>query len=554
MDSRKYPGVRFTKTLVVTGGSPLIRIDYSLRNSHPSRTYRLRIRLVGWMESSDHLHTLPLRDGLLRDEAVEGEFFASDQEVPRKREDWEETWYCAEHPSTGEVTAILINPQSFHRVDAHEEGPLRFELEAPPLSPRSTVSLPPLYLLAGPGTWQHVRNLWRQLCLNQFKPKRVHPIPHRLLEAETDPAPLLVKADSQVKVSLVVRQRVKRPVDGTLHLQPPPGWKVKPESITISQVERGKPHHLTAILQSSKDEKPTVGILTLQARLETKLRPYLFDLPVILSYGPGRVTITKDREEDFDIFLVDNGSYLAKVAPSFAGSVYSLMDRKTGRNYLKSTFPKAGPMVWMNPWHGGIRFSPFLYGQPVWERTRLHRETWRARPTERAGWRGVKLTLRPRKKERRLRGFQLEFSVLTKPSSNIFALISRVTNLTGARRLLNHRLEVSIEPDGLETVVPRSTGILRRRRTTTHGYVQSTEQYVAVEDPERNETLLFVFPHGREGRLHLSDMAPHLILIEGGETLELPPHSSKEHTAFLVIAKTPWAQAKHYAKLAGLTL
>ncbi len=556
MDSEKYMKLRFTKTYVLTSGSLLVRVDYGFHNTHPSNAYQTRLQVGGMIWSASHTHVLPLSDGILREEMVEDEFFASSREVPREKEEWAETWYCTEYPETGEVTGILCNPTVLYKISGRDF--LDFELQVPLISPRSKVTLPPFYIMVGPGTWQHVREQWHQLCHHQPHAVRRPLHSERVLEVVTNPTPILLDAADSLSVPLVLRHRVHRPIDGTLQLKAPKGWQVTPSTSRFEKIERKTQFRLDSTLTRKESTHATPELLTLEAKVRMPLRDYAFDLPVILSGKSGEVKVIKSSEEETEIFVIDNGAYILKIAPSFAGSVFALIDKATGINYLKSLFPKAGPMVWINPWYGGIQCDPFAAGALPWVPTQLDEERWTAKPTTRKGWTGVVLSTRPKKKAKELKGFKIELLALTRPESNILALISRYTNLTKAPRQIHHRIHASVQPGGkmtgLETVAPRALGPIRRRRTKTFGYLDTTQPFAGVEHSKRSETVLFVAPHGPEGFFDLWDTPPHQILLRGTDLLTLPPRGKAERSAYLVIAKTSWKHAKHYAALAQFTL
>jgi GNAT superfamily N-acetyltransferase len=552
MNCQKQPGLRFTKTLILTGSSSIIRVDYSFENSNPATPYKIQLSLGGFIGSGNHLQVLPLADGILREEAIEEEFFASSREVPKHKEDWAETWYCAEFPDTGEITAILFDPSIFHETSGVTF--LNFTFQVPPVKPNSNVKLPPVYMITGNGTWHQVQNLWRQLFLGKFSAAKPTQLPHNVLEVTSQPFPLLIKAEKQFTVPIILRHHVYRPLEGKLSLTAPKGWQITPKSVAFKEVQRKKPFKLPVTFTASNATSPEPQILPLQIHAKTTAHSYTFDLPIILSSKTGKVQVNKRREEDNDIFVLDNGSYQMKVAPAFSGTVYSLTDKSSGINYLKSLFPKAGPMVWINPWFGGVCCNPFPIDHDSWLPTRLHHEVWTGKPVELKNWKGVALKMKPGKEERRFKGFRFEFLILTQPHSNIMKLISRYVNLSSAPREINHRLEVSVLPGGtmtgLETVVPRSTRLWHRRRATNHAYAQATAPYIGIEHPKRGESLIFISPHGPEGAIEVWDMPPDIVELKCFDHISMPSKVTKERVGYVVIAKTPWEKAKQYAILA----
>jgi GNAT superfamily N-acetyltransferase len=556
MESQRYPGVKFTKTYKLIGSSDILRIDYQFENNNPTKTYDFRLQVSSFPGVWDHLHVIPLKNGLLRAEFIEDEFFASAREVPKKREEWAETWYCAERPHKGEITAVLCHPAVFH--EARGRTLVDFLLAVPPVPPNTQIKLPPFYLVSGIGTWQHVRQLWYQF----YSP---HPEAHmpelsvyNAVDVRLTDHPPFYNAQPEILVALQVQHLVHRPIQGTLRLSAPKGWKVTPRTKKFKDLTRDNPLMFPIELSSTSPKLVEPGIVSIQARVETPLTGHQFSLPIILHRKPGSVSISTIQEHDQEITIIDNGAYQLKIAPGFAGSVIALINKETGTNYLKSNFPKAGPMAWFNPWYGGIRFEPFPHKQPGWFPTKLDREPWSVDTIKRREWEGVTISSVPDKQEPKLRGFKLELQVLTQPFSNIFALIGRVTNLTKAPRIIRHRIKVSLptegSPTGQRTVIPRATTTYHRRQTESHAWPTTTQYHFGVEHMKDDTTLLFIKKQGPMGELYQGILGQDVIQILNEDYLNVSPDSASEQTSFLVISKEPWEQAKDYAILSELTL
>ncbi|MDO8123361.1 MAG: GNAT family N-acetyltransferase [Candidatus Hermodarchaeota archaeon] len=556
MESQRYPGVTFTKTYKIFGSSDILRIDYQFENKHPTNTYDFRLQVSSLPGVWDHLHILPLKNGLLRAEFIEDEFFASPREVPKKREEWAETWYCAERPHKGEITAVLCHPAIFH--EARGVTLIDFLLKPPPLPPNTHVDLPPFYLVSGVGTWQHVRQLWYQFYSPHPEAKMPEFPVFDYLDVRLIDHPPLYDALPKIIVPLQVQHLVHRPLQGRLRLSTSKGWKVTPRTKKFKDLTRDSPLTFPIELSSTSTKFVEPGILSIQVKVETPLTDYHFSLPIILHRKPGSVSISTIQEQDHKITIIDNGAYQLKVAPDFAGSVIALINKITGTNYLKSSFPKAGPMAWFNPWYGGIRFEPFSPKQPGWFPTKLDQEPWSLETIQRREWEGVSISSTPDKQAPKLRGYQLELQVLTQPFSNIFALIGRVTNLTKALRIIRHRIKVALPPEGsptgLRTVIPRATMTYHRRQGESHAWPTTTQYYFGVEHMKDDATLLFIKKQGPMGELYEGILGQDVIQILNEDYLRVSPDSASEQTSFLVISKEPWEQAKDYAILSELTL
>ncbi|MFW9984874.1 MAG: GNAT family N-acetyltransferase, partial [Candidatus Odinarchaeota archaeon] len=328
MESKRYPGVTFTKIYKIIGSSDILRIDYQFENNHPTNTYDFQLQVSSFPGVWDHLHVLPLKNGLLRAEFIEDEFFASSREVPKKREEWAETWYCAERPHKGEITAVLCHPGIFH--EARGVTLIDFLLKVPPLPPNAHVDLPPFYLLSGIGTWQHVRQLWYQF----YSPHPEAQMPEfpvfDAVDVRLTDHPPLYEAKPEIIVPLQVQHLVHRPLQGKLSLSTPKGWKVTPRTKKFKDLTRDTPLTLPIELSSTSTKPVEPGIISIQAKIETPLTDRQFSVPIILHRRQGSVSISSNQEHDQDITIIDNGAYQLKIAPGFAGSVVALINKKTG--------------------------------------------------------------------------------------------------------------------------------------------------------------------------------------------------------------------------------
>ncbi len=556
MECKRFPELTFSKTFIISGNSDILRINYGFENNNSTKTHEFKLWVSSMPGSWDHLHVIPLKDGILRAEFIEGEFFATDRELPKKREEWAETWYCAERPHKGEVTAILCSPEIFY--EASGITFINFQLQVPPVSPKTQVHLPPLYLVCGIGTWQHMRQLWHQLY--STKPESEIPeLPvYDAVDVRIETQPPLFDAQKELTVPIQLRHLVHRPLQGHLRLKAPKGWKIIPRTYKFKDLTRDNPLMLPITLTATTKEEINSDILSVHAQVQTPLTDYGFDLPIILQGKPGRVTISTTREHNQYIYVIDNGTYQLKVAARFAGSVIALINKATGTNYLKSSFPEAGPLAWFNPWYGGIRFEPFPSSQPGWFPTKLDKESWSVKRFQRKGWQGVTISTKPGKKEIKLKGFKLELQVLTQPFSNIFALIGRVKNLTKAPRQIRHRIKASLpiegSPAGIQTVIPRATTSYHRRTGLAHSWPTTSLHYFGVEHMKDDSTLVFIKKQGPMGELYQGILGQDVIMINNEDYLNVGPRSSNEQTSFLVVSKEPWERAKDYAILETLTL
>jgi GNAT superfamily N-acetyltransferase len=557
MTCQRYSGLVFSKTFILTGNSSVLGVEYGFENSDPKKTHEVKIMMGSIPGLWDHLHVLPLKSGLLREEFIEDEFFASDREVPKKREEWAETWYCAESPHRGEVVALLCHPSMFHEGRGHTF--VDFQFHVPPIPPGQTIVLPPVYIVVGLGTWQHVRRLWHHYFSEApMKPLSTELEPHTVVEVQTEETPMLHEVKPQITIPLQVQHLVNRPLKGTLRFSPPKGWQITPRTVKFQNLKRDNPLSVPIELHSTSQSKLEPGLVPILAKVKTELQTRDFEVPIILHRESGSVSIRRGVEQDQDIYIIDNGKYLLKIAPRFAGSVFAWINKDTGANYLESNFPKAGPRVWFNPWYGGVRFEPFSPDRPGWFPTKLDEEKWTATKVRRNDWKGVVIRVAPGKKERHLKGLELRLQVLTQPKSNLVALVGQIVNRTPAPRQIYHRVRVAIPSKDttpkLETVIPRFTRTYRRHRVQTHAWPTTTRPYLGVEHGPDDITLVFATKVRPRTELYLADLNPEFVNLQTEELIDIGPGETIERSGFLVATPLPWKQAKTYGVLSKLKI
>jgi hypothetical protein len=551
MQSKKYPGLQFTKTYVITGGSPILKIKRSLSNTKSSNTYNLGLQSTGWGQNMIHHPTIPLQDAIIQEKSVYGEFPASSREIPRKIEDWRETWFCSEFKTAGEVLGLLYHPDDVKEILVRNGVIPTFELKEMNLPPKTTVHLHPHYVVLGPGNWMHVRELWRQLIKDLPNPESTLPTSNPPLEITTHPSPLIIKSEKTLGVPIKVQHHLDRPVNGKLILIPPKGWKINPRSIKIKDLDRKHPFTHTLLLSSSSP--PTPGVLLLKAQFRMQNHINEFTLPILLGWGIGEVEITESQEGPHKIHTIDNGLYRLAVSPTFGGTGITLQEKSTNYSIIKSNFPTASSMVWYNPWYGGIYLNPFPPGIDRDAESPIVQETFTSKITTKKTWKGVALTTRPHKKAKDLKGLQFTFSFLTQPKSNIFAIETTIKNLTTARIRITNRVNIGLLPGGsmtgLETWVPGEDRFYKRSRGPTHAFLQTPKHYAGLFNKNRKESYLYITTPNRNGGMLLEDMPPDLIMFSAHNPVELPPKGSITIPSYFVIAKSPMEKAKYYSNL-----
>lgn len=122
-------------------------------------------------------------------------------------------------------------------------------------------------------------------------------------------------------------------------------------------------HHLASQSFTAKDQvKSTnvtvnvsdadMGILSAKLKLDAVAtdREAFF-----MKKGHGSVQTRTVKRADLEVFTCNNGPIEMAVAPDFYATLFSL--KANGREWLDTSFPKAHPKSWWNPWPGGMSAS-----------------------------------------------------------------------------------------------------------------------------------------------------------------------------------------------------
>lgn len=296
------------------------------------------------------------------------------------------------------------------------------------IAPESLVASKPLHLVARQGRWQDVRQAWRQtLCPEAAAapPRSTAGLTVALL-----PRPSLLGRRRTVAVEVANLDTL--PVQGTLRLQPPDGWRAEPCSWEVSVP--GGSRFYAAVALSAPDGAPSAGECRL--RLDTEVQRHTFRQCLYVAEGAGAVSLSRGEEHGREVLYLDNGLLRAVAAPSYGGSLVSL--RHAGTEQLHTSFPTPRALLWQSEWLGGVR--PAAYLQPP-DRTAQETFTWQ--PIERQAWQGLRLSA----PLPRAPGLALHCDYLTLPGSNILAWRATLANEGGAAVQPSLALECYLRPD-----------------------------------------------------------------------------------------------------------
>ncbi|MFC1718727.1 hypothetical protein ACFL6S_34060, partial [Candidatus Poribacteria bacterium] len=425
------------------------------------------------------------------------------------------------------------------------------------IPPRSHYDLEPYYLVAGRGNWEVVRQLWRWLNQPSTVREDCRPAVYPVSDASFDPSPLLITRPETTS-SFIVRNRRGKAMNGKWQIEDCK-LQIEPESGELSDVKRGSPS-VQEIAVAVTDFTPRVE--TARVTVTENVTTNEFVIPaVILGNSDSPVTYNSECPEGKPATISVDNSYLSfTVAPTFLGSATAL--ERNGVNHLKSSYPEAGPYVWLNPWFGGIH--PYLGG--MWN-PRFVNEKFTGEPVERTGkygiiWRGVKVCSDLQHKDDCWLRMEIEY--LTIGCSNVLAIVQRLTNRTDASHwagagigawlavggsISNNMLHYTQARPCYEQAASAGehTRVMRQRYRDEYSFEAPRGRWVAVENPETGDVIASIPSHPRariEAEVEGKDTAT-FFWLDAGTNLE--PNETKETVSWMVLSDSVKEAQKYRA-------
>ena len=209
--------------------------------------------------------------------------------------------------------------------------------------------------------------------------------------------------------------------------------------------------------------------------------------PVLVLNAPKPAVTVKKAGAKGELLRVENGLLALTLAPDFQGAAISLTRGK--EELLRSAYPDARPLAWVNPWHGGITAELSSMGRD------LMKEQFTARPLERRGrqgiaWKGVRMSCSP--KDDRGRYSKMELDYLLTPGSSVLALALRLTRRTDTAGWME--IDFTLWPvlggSFLEAVMSTSEDARATLRCTEYGRGVTANRWVIAENPEAQEAVV----------------------------------------------------------------
>jgi len=426
-DSRTYPGVRLVKQITLAGGSPILKIQYSLINNSSTK-YDLKLQVRSYASIPSPVVTMPLKEGLVRAAIAEGDFPRWEGDAPEKPDQLKESWSCFELPRYRLATGLMWN-----KVDVVENsfgGTKMPELvmDVPDLMPQSTRTLSPLYAFCGYGDWKTVRGYYRRLIEGKAREEIRYNGPRTQppIVAIVRPSLITLNVSEKRNVSIKLSSSRMKPLSGKVRVDQPIGWKASLDQDSFKDIRRSDDWGCVLSLQPPETALP--GCYEGRVVLEFPDMDYEFPLDILIAGQKGDVRIFRTEDDGLGVFSIDNGLYLFKVCPEFAGTLYSAIEKGTARNHLLSSFPKPKPFVFFNPWYGGIGTLVFKESWPG----KVHEEKWNGRKVEIGPWKGVTVFTKLTDLNEDLKGLEVGISYMTLPGSNIIRIVNEYRNTTSA--------------------------------------------------------------------------------------------------------------------------
>jgi len=538
VDSRTYPGVRLFKQITLAGGSPILKVVYTIINNSSAK-YDLKLQVRSYASVPSPVVTMPLNEGLVRAAMEEGDFPQWEGDAPEKPDQLKESWSCFEQPRHRLATGLMWN-----RVDVVENsfgGRKMPELvmDVPDLLPQSTRALSPLYAFCGYGDWKTVRGYYRRLIEGKAREEiryngpRIKPP----IVAIVKPSLITLDVPEKREVPIKLSSSRMKSLSGKVRVDQPTGWKADLDHDSFKDIRRSEDWR--CILSLQPPEKASPGCYEGKIAIELPDMDYEFPLDILIAGRSGGVGISRTKEDGLEVFSIDNGQYLFKVCPEFAGTLHAAIEKGTGRNHLLSAFPKPKPFVFFNPWYGGIRTLVFKESWPG----KAHEEKWDGRKVEMGPWKGMSVSTKFTDLNEDLKGLEVDSSYLTQPGSNIVRVVNEYRNTTSASMSFGSLTAIFLQLGGSRdkyaVIVPGRRGERLRRGTKYASFYSTDRGYAVVENQRTGDSLCLVTTQSERTTIEVLDMAAEYgAHLTSSVDVYLKPNETRKFNNYVAFAKT----------------
>ncbi len=404
--------------------------------------------------------------------------------LPDDGKEWTEGWRAAEG-ADGATAGTL-----WDTAERVEWGEVTRKL--PAAAPGQSVSAGPMYVFVGEGGPFAVRRWWQMLFGARVDREQRPAEKRQPFEFGLSPRPLVIHG-SESAATLVVDSVGKLELAGRLSIELPKGLSVSPVRLDFNGANQAHKVRRRAVVTRGARTPEGGYFAESTARLDRAI--YHERQPIIVLGDPAKRVSVRSVEKGTQ-FRIANGVLALTVAPGFMGSAISLV--REGEGLLRSAYPQARPLAWMNPWTGGIQ--PGFGGMAMDE---VFKQTFRAREVTRRGsqgieWRGVRVSCSPKEGQRREDALAVDY--LLAPGSSIFAVCIRVTHRAAVSGWVDASFQLYPVIGGsyLDAVVSASADERASRiRCAYDGRIERSRWAIA-ENPKAGEAMVLASA-GKDG-------------------------------------------------------
>ena len=472
--------------------------------------------------------TIPSKHGLIQEEIIEDDFPDWMGDLPK--EDYlSETWFHVGDQETG--LGVLWDQESTTETDVSGHG-FGITLQALKIEPGEKVELPPYHFMVGTTDWRSVQRSWQRLSHGTIESEE-KVVPQKVLDIGTVPKPVVV--ENQTEFKFRIRNLRNKRLDAKVNIDFPEMMKANKTRIVAKELCLDIPLEERIVL---KTRKASPGVYFAKARISTLVYDDVLELPIVVIGKPGSVSVQQRKGK----IEVDNGILKFTVVPEFSGSLTSL--KESGIEHILSAYPKPDQLAWFRPWYGGI--APTVT-KDEWF-SRFYEETFTGKKVTRGVWKGARTTAEAEKKEL-LRGLRVSTEYLTRPNSNVLAILQDFTNTGKSTLYFEGGCASYFQVGGSKNNVAyfSRSGWRQRKHTKMIAFSVSDNRTVVVSNPRKKKSVCFVSPSATLDVLML-DFAKDGKHILTASNISLKPKETKRFVSYLVLSTTP-NEAKKYQVL-----
>lgn len=474
--------------------------------------------------------TIPSKHGLIQEEIIDDDFPDWMGDIPK--EDYlSETWFHVGSEETG--LGALWDKESTIEADISSHGFL-VTLQAPRIKPGERVELPPYHFLVATHDWKSVQRCWQRLALGKIETEE-KVLPQRVLDIGTVPKPVVVENETDFRFKM--RNLRNKRLDAKINLDFPSEMKANKTRIVAKELRVDSPLEERIVL---KARKASPGVYFAKARISTLIYDEVVRLPIVVIGKPGSVTVRQTKGK----IDVDNSVLKFTVVPEFAGSLISL--KEGGVEHILSAYPKPDQLAWFRPWYGGI--MPNVV-KDEWF-SKFYEETFSGEKVTRGIWKGARTVTDVEKKEL-LRGLRVSTEYLTRPNSNVLAILQDFTNTGKSSLYFEGGCAGYFQVGGSKNNVAyfSRSGWRQRKYTKRIAFSSSDNRTIVVSNPRKKKSVSFVSssPNMDVLLLDFAKDGKHLLTASN---ISLKPKETKRFVSYLVLSTTQ-SEAKKYNVLSG---